>query len=87
MNHRTSRSTGPETRQDIGTLWMMRRLDSQARCALLARGGGWELCVLVDGVSRLTQQCACPSDAFNLGKRWKLRMLQQGWVPRRPHAI
>ena len=87
MSHGTSRISSHHMRQNVGTLWTMRRLDSSARCALFARAGGWELSVLVDGVSLLTEQCSRSSDAFNLAEKWKLRMLHQGWVqivPREP---
>lgn len=87
MSHRRSRSSGQQTRNDVGTLSTMRRLDRRARCALFARPGGWELSVIVDGGPLLTQQVPRSSDAFSLAEKWKLRMLHHGWVqlvPREP---
>jgi hypothetical protein len=63
----------------------MRRPDHAARCALLAIADGWELRVLVDGESLLSEQCTRVDEAFELAERWKRRMLDQGWqqvVPR-----
>ena len=70
---------------DVGTVWTMRRPDHAARCALLSIADGWELRVLVDGESLLSEQCSRVDEAFELAERWKRRMLDQGWqqvVPR-----
>jgi hypothetical protein len=74
-----------EAPEDVGTLWTMQRLESSARCALMACSGGWEVRVLVDGTLLLAEQCARADAACHLADRWKQRMLQDGWhqiVPR-----
>jgi hypothetical protein len=58
----------------------MHREERSARCALLAwPGGDFELNVLVDGLTLLTERCANLGAAFALGEEWKRRMLAQGW--------
>ena len=74
-----------EAPEDVGTLWTMQRLESSARCALMACSGRWEVRVLVDGTLLLAEPCGRADVAFHLADRWKQRMLQDGWhqiVPR-----
>jgi hypothetical protein len=79
-----------EPPNDVGTLWMMQRLECSARCALMAWPGSWELRVLVDGDILLSEGCTRADEAFELAERWKHRMLDQGWrqvLPRSgPHV-
>ena len=86
MGNRTWRARHhDEAAEDVGTLWTMQRLESSARCALMARSGRWEVRVLVDGTLLLAEQCARADAAFHLADRWRQRMLQDGWhqiVPR-----
>ena len=70
---------------DVGTLWTMKRLDSRARCALIAWRDHWELQVLIDNEVLLTERCERADDAFTVANRWRQRMLANGWqqiVPR-----
>jgi len=67
------------TPNDVGTLWTLRRLGRQARCALMAWPGDWELRVLVDGEILLSERCPRGDEAFALAELWKRRMLEQGW--------
>ncbi len=70
---------------DVGTIWTMRLAAQVARCALMARLGEWELRVIVDGVTRLTERCERGSQAFAVAEEWRRRMLIEGWcqvVPR-----
>lgn len=79
---RTSREDGPN---DVGTLWTMHRRERSARCALMAWPRTWELRVLLDSETLLTERCGRADEAFALAERWKHRMLEQGWqqiVPR-----
>lgn len=79
--------TSKDTRNDVGTLWMMRRRDHNARCALMERIGGWELRVVIDGEVLLSERCPRGNAAFALAERWKLRMFDDGWrqvVPAAP---
>jgi hypothetical protein len=78
MNYRplTAHMDAPD---DVGTLWTMRRPGRQARCALFARPGSWELRILIDGDVLLAERCPRGNDAFALAARWKDRMLAQGW--------
>ncbi len=65
--------------EDVGTLWTMHRLEHSARCALIARRSGWEVRVLIGRYLLLEERCARADDAFSVGERWRLRMLQDGW--------
>ena len=47
--------------------------------ALIARRGGWEVRVLIGRDLLLEERCARADDAFSVGERWRLRMLQDGW--------
>jgi hypothetical protein len=81
MTTRLSRPSEQDTPDDIGTFWTMRRLDHQARCALLARPGDWEVRVLVDGEILLAERCPRGAEAFGLAELWMARMLDKGWRP------
>ena len=72
---------------DVGTLWMMRRGDYTARCALLESLGEWRVRVVVDGHVILTDRCRRGPQAFEVADRWKARMAEDGWhqvLPQRP---
>ena len=80
MQRRTRRSLRSAMADDVGTLWRMHREERSARCALLVwPGGDFELKVLVDGLTLLTERCGHATAAFALGEEWKRRMLAQGW--------
>ena len=91
MGNRPSRTSRNETGDDIGTLWRMQRRDRVARCALIASATGFELRVLVDGETLLTERCARAEEAFSVAEGWKQRMILRGWrqiVPRsRPGGL
>ncbi len=65
---------------DAGTLWTMRHLDQRARCALLAWPAEWELRVIVDGRTLLSQRCPRGAEAFELAETWRRRMVEQHWT-------
>jgi hypothetical protein len=80
---RQSRATAADAsdvRRDIGTLWTLSRGESTARCALLALGVGLELRVLLDGDVLRAERCRKYEDAFELADRWRVRMMDRGWV-------
>jgi len=86
VNTRGSRTLRQDTPDDVGTLWTMRRLDCQARCALLAWPLDWELRIVVDGKTLLAERCPRGAEAFRLADRWRSRMIQKGWrqiIPQR----
>lgn len=74
------------TPYDAGTLWTMRHCDQRARCALLAWPADWELRVIVDGRTLLSQRCPRGSEAFTLAENWKQRMVEQHWTQILPPA-
>jgi hypothetical protein len=85
MRNRPARTFRQDTTNDVGTLWTMRRRQHNARCALIAWPGGWEVRVLIDREILLAERCARADEAFALAERWKDRMLEHGWqqiVPR-----
>jgi hypothetical protein len=75
-----SRKPDPRPIDDVGTLWTMRRGDRHARCALIAWPADWELRVLIDGETLLTQRSARGAETFRLAEQWRRRMVQNGWV-------
>jgi hypothetical protein len=72
---------------DVGTLWTMRRHEYQARCALMAWAVDWELRIVVDGKTLLSERCPRGSEAFRLAEEWRGRMIRQGWRQITPQAI
>jgi hypothetical protein len=85
MRDRTARTPRQDPPDDVGTLWKMQRDDRTSRCALMAWPTCWELRVLVDDLTLLSERCVRADEAFALAERWKHRMLEQGWrqiVPR-----
>ncbi len=79
MGNRASRSRHHEAPEDVGTLWTLRRFAATARCALVYWPDSWELRVIVDGATLLSERCARPKDAFGLAESWKARLLRDGW--------
>ena len=86
MPTRRTRPSKQETPDDVGTLWTMRQRGSRARCALLAWSSEWELRVLIDGETLLSERCATADDAFALAQTWKQRMLEHNWQQVLPRA-
>ena len=72
-------TTPQDPPNDVGTLWTMRRSGHGARCALMSWFGEWELRVIVDGDTLLTERCPRGAEAFAMADLWKRRMLEQGW--------
>jgi len=72
-------SSHQDDAEDVGTLWTMLRGEHSARCALIARRSEWEVRVLIGRDPLLEERCARADEAFAVGERWRLRMLQDGW--------
>lgn len=79
MKLRIPKALPGDAPRDVGTLWMMRRSGHLVRCALLAWTVDWELRVVVDGETLLSERCPRGAEAFSLAERWRGRMLDQGW--------
>ena len=75
----TRNQTDKAQPHDVGTLWMMRRGDHTARCALLEILGEWCVRVVVDSHVILTDRCRRGPQAFEVADRWKARMSEDGW--------
>ena len=87
MAKRGSRSAARFEAPDVGTLWTMQRREHTARCALFAWPDGWEVRVLVDGETMVSERCARSPDAFSLAETWKARLVGQQWqqiIPAHP---
>ena len=80
MGKRATTRSSQAAGSDIGTLWTMKRHERTARCALISRPEDWEVCVLVDGKTLLSEHCDRPAEAFVLGDEWKRRMTDKGWL-------
>ena len=65
----------------------MRRLDYHARCALIAWPSDWELRIVVEGETLLSERCPRGAEAFRLAEQWRGRMLQQGWRQVTPNQV
>ena len=71
----------------VGTLWTLQRREHTARCALLAWPDGWEVRVLVDGETMVSERCTRSHEAFTLAETWKTRLTGQLWqqiIPAHP---
>jgi hypothetical protein len=66
---------------------MMRRLDCQARCALIAWPSDWELRIVVDGEILLAEHRPRGAEAFALAESWRSRMIEQGWQQVTPRSV
>ena len=86
MTLRTSKAFHGDAPRDVGTLWIMRRSGHLVRCALLAWPVDWELRVIVDGDTLLSERCPRGAETFRLGERWRQRMIDQGWQQIMPNV-
>ena len=73
--------------RNIGTLWTLVRGESVARCVLIKVSDGLELRVLLDESRLRGEPCGSYSEAFELGDRWRERMMLRGWKPLPSRAI
>ena len=77
INARTAEA-GHEER-NVGTLWLLRRGESTARCSLVAAPETLHVRVMLDGSLLRSEECESYQQAFDLAKRWLARMTDRGW--------
>ena len=77
---RSRPSEGRFVERSIGTLWILSRGESTARCLLVALPDGLELRVLMDDSRLRCERCATHQESFELAARWRERMMERGWV-------
>ncbi len=68
-----------ELRFDVGTLWTLERDTHIARCALAWVPHAWELCVLIDDESLLSERCRNESEVLAVADAWARRLRGRGW--------
>jgi len=64
-----------ELRFDVGTLWTLERDTHVARCALVWVPHAWELCVLIDDESLLSERCSTEAEVLAVAR---IRMVPAG---------
>jgi len=65
--------------RNVGTLWLLRRGESTARCSLVAAPETLLVRVTLDGSLLRSEECDSYQQAFDLAKRWLSRMTDRGW--------
>jgi len=65
--------------RNVGTLWLLRRGESTARCSLVAAPETLHVRVMLDGSLLRSEECESYQQAFDLAKRWLTRMTDRGW--------
>jgi hypothetical protein len=73
------RASHVELRFDVGTLWTLERDTHVARCALAWVPHGWELCVLIDDESLLSERCTNEAEVLAVATAWGTRLRRSGW--------
>jgi hypothetical protein len=75
-----------ELRFDVGTLWTLERNTHIARCALAWVPHAWELSVLIDDESLLSEECRTEAEVLAVATAWGTRLRWRGWSepPQRP---
>jgi hypothetical protein len=68
-----------ELRFDVGTLWTLERYTHVARCALVWVPHAWELCVLIDDQSLLSERCRNEAEVLAVATAWGTRLRGCGW--------
>ena len=68
-------------RFDVGTLWTLQRDGHVARCALLWVPHAWELRVLIDDETQLSERCRTQDEVFAVASAWDARLRASGWTP------
>lgn len=68
-----------ELRFDVGTLWTLERNTHIARCALAWVPHAWELCVLIDDESLLSERCRTEAEVLAVATAWGTRLRRCGW--------
>jgi hypothetical protein len=75
-----------ELRFDVGTLWTLERNTHIARCALAWVPHAWELCVLIDDKSLLSERCGTEAEVLAVATSWGTRLRRCGWSQTDEHA-
>ena len=73
------RDSRVELRFDVGTLWTLERDTHVARCALVWVPHAWELCVLIDDESLLSERCSTVAEVLAVAAAWGTRLRRSGW--------
>ena len=73
------RDSRVELRFDVGTLWTLERDTHVARCALVWVPHAWELCVLIDDESLLSERCSTEAEVLAVAAAWGTRLRRSGW--------
>jgi hypothetical protein len=69
-----------EGERNVGTLWLLRRGESTARCSLVSASEVLYVRVMLDGTLLRSEECDSYQQAFDLAKRWLIRMTDRGWT-------
>ena len=72
--------------RNVGTLWTLKRGESTARCGLISMQDTLQLRVWLDGAPLRSEDCGSYALAFELGDRWRVRMMERGWLQVTPLA-
>jgi hypothetical protein len=64
---------------DVGTLWTLERDTHVARCALLWVPHAWELRVLIDDETLLSERCCSQVEVLEVASAWGTRLRAGGW--------
>jgi hypothetical protein len=76
-NIRAADVTGGE--RNVGTLWLLRRGESIARCSLVSTSDALYVRVTLDGSLLRSEECDGYQQGFDLAKQWLARMTDSGW--------
>ena len=79
MERNARAAEGGDGERNVGTLWLLRRGESTARCSLVAAPERLHLRVMLDGALLRSEECDSYQQAFDLAKRWLTRMTDRGW--------
>jgi hypothetical protein len=66
---------------ELGTLWTVRRGPHTAQCTLLWLPYNWELRVVLNGVTLLSERCRTQDEVVSIARTWRGRMASRGWSP------
>src|SRR6478736_1882175 len=79
MERNTRAAEVGDGERNVGTLWLLRRGESTARCSLVAAPETLHVRVMLDGSLLRSEECESYQQAFDLAKRWLTRMTDRGW--------
>ena len=71
--------SGSRLRFDVGTLWTLERDAHVARCALIWLPHAWELRVLIDDDTLLSERCRTQHGVFAVAGAWQAKLREVGW--------